>query len=140
MTEEVNNDDVNDELDEERWFIDLDWFQVSRRSFSALAQRCLCDKCRKQLNAEEKEIPLDELLPAIKNCCSNDSLFINNQLPILESIFRLFLANGNQPLDLGELSNQLSEWRGGDTYHSTPNLILRLLKNDNYYGFQQVSD
>ncbi len=34
------------------WFIDLDWCQQANRSFSALAQGCLCSKCRERLKGE----------------------------------------------------------------------------------------
>ncbi|GAI07324.1 unnamed protein product, partial [marine sediment metagenome] len=44
-----------------------------------------------------------DLLTTIKDCCSKTPGFITDKLPILGSIFRLFLANGNQPLDVEEL-------------------------------------
>jgi len=117
-----------------RWFIDLDWYQQNNRSFSALVQGCLCPKCREQL--KEGEISAVDLLTTIKDCCSKAPDFINGRLPILESIFRLFLANGNQPLDLEELRKQLSNWRGRAT---SVEILPRLLENDRYYGLRQTS-
>ena len=76
----------------------------------------------------------------IKDCCSRTPEFINDRLPILESVFRLFLANGNQPLDLEELGKRLNEWRGGDPYRTSPETLYRLLKNDRYYGLRPVPD
>jgi len=61
-------------------------------------------------------------------------------LPVLESIFRLFLANGNQPLELEELGKQLSEWRDGDTYRTSEEILSRLLLSDQYYGLRQISE
>ena len=52
--------------------------------------------------------------------------------------FRLFLVNGNQPLDLEELSKQLAEWRGGDTYRTSPEILSRLLDSSQYYGLRRV--
>ena len=121
----------------QRWFIDLDWYQQNNRSFLTLAQRCLCSKCREQLKGE---MSVADLLTNFKDCCSKAPDFITVELPILESIFRLFLANGNQPLDLEELGMQLSKWRGGDTYRTSPEILFRLLKDDRYYGLQQVED
>ena len=118
-----------------RWFIDLDWHQQSNSSFFALAQGCLCPKCQKRLKGE---ISAADLLKTIKGCCSKAPNFITGKLPILESIFRLFLANGNQPLDLEELGRQLSEWRGGDTYRTSAEILPRLLASDQYYGLRQV--
>ena len=122
------------------WFIDLGWYQQNNRSFSTLAQSYLCPKCAEQLGAEEKEIPVDDLLTTIKDCCSHAPDFITDQSPIMENIFRLFLANGNQPLDLEELGKQLSEQRGGDMYRTSAEILSRLLKNDNYYGLQVAKD
>ncbi len=79
-------------------------------------------------------------MTTIKDCCSKTPGFITGELPILESIFRLFLANGNQPLDLEELGRQLSDWRGGNTYGTSPEILFRLLNKDQYYGLRQVSD
>jgi len=64
---------------------------------------------------------------------------ITGELPILESIFRLFLATGNQSLDLEELGKQLSERRSGDPYRTSVEMLSRLLANDQYYGLRQVA-
>jgi len=134
----MDEEEISTDQPKPRWFIDLDWYQQSNRSFSTLAQGYLCAKCSKQLSTEGKEVSEDELLATIKDCCANDPVFITGQLPILESIFRLFLANGNQSLDLEELGRQLSERRGGDTYRTSVEILSRLLKNDQYYGLRQV--
>jgi len=129
------NEDIATEQVRPRWFIDLDWFQQNDRSFSALAQSCLCSECREK---SKGEISAADLLTTIKDCCSKSPGFITTELPILECIFRLFLANGNQPLDLEELGRQLSEWRGRDTYRTSAEILSRLLKSDQYYGLRQV--
>jgi len=121
-----------------RWSIDLDWYQQNNRSFLVLAEGCLCPKCYQRL--KEAEISVEELLTAIKDCCSNTPDFINNKLPILKSIFCLFLANGNQPLDVEELGEQLREWRGGDTYRTSNEVLSRLLEHDQCYGLIQVQE
>ena len=129
------DEDITTEQVKPGWFIDLDWFWQNNRSFSALAQSCLCAKCREGLKGE---ISAADLLTTIKDCCSTNPGFITAELPILECIFRLFLANGNQPLDLEELGRQLSDWRGGDTYRTSAEILSRLLKSDQYYGLRQV--
>jgi len=86
------------------------------------------------------EISSADLLSTIKNCCSKTPGFITGELPILECVFRLFLANGNQPLNLEELGRQLSERRGGDTYRTSAEILPRLLESDQYYGLRQVAD
>lgn len=123
-----------------QWAIALDWFEQNNRSISALIQDYLCPKCAKKLSAKGKESSPDALISAIKDCCSHTPEFINDRLPILESIFRLFIANGNQPLDLEELGKQICELRGGDSYRTSPESLSRLLKNDRYYGLQEITE
>ncbi len=131
------DEDITTEEVRPSWFIDLDWFQQNNRSFFALAQSCLCPKCREKLKGE---ISTADLLTTIKDCCSKTPGFIIGELPILESIFRLFLANGNQPLDLEELGRQLRDWHGGDTYRTSAEILSRLLQRDQYYGLREVPD
>lgn len=133
----MDKQDLTNDQVEQRWFIDLDWYQQNNRSFLALAQRYLCPECREQFKGE---MSADDLLTTIKDCCSKTPGFITGELPILDSIFRLFLANGNQPLDVEELGNQLNELRGGDTYRTSPEILSRLLQSDHYYGLREVKD
>lgn len=120
-----------------RWFIDLDWYQKNNRSFLALVQGCLCPKCAERL--QEGEISAADLVTTIKDCCSKTPGFITGRLPILERIFRLFLASGNQPLDVEELGKQLHDWCGGETSGTSPRVLSRLLDSDQYYGLRQTS-
>jgi hypothetical protein len=123
-----------------RWFIDFDWYQQSNRSFFTLVQNYLCPKCRERPEAGGAEIPASELLSTIRDCCSKTPGFITSKSPILESVFRLFLANGNQPLNLEELGRQLSEQSGGYTHHASAEILSRLLSHDQYYGLRQVPE
>jgi len=127
--------DADTNQDDRRWFIDLDWYQQNSRSFSRLAQGCLCPKCREQVKGD---VPAADLLTIIKDCCSKTPDFLTGRLPISESIFRLFLANGNQSLNLEEIKSQLSDWRGGYTYRTSTEVLSRLLSNDRYYGLRPV--
>jgi len=131
----MDKEDISTNQVSPRWFIDLDWYQQNNRSFFALTQNCLCPKCQKKLKGE---ISAADLLTTVKDCCSKAPDFITGRLPILESIFRLFLANGNQPLNLEELERQLNEWREGDTYRTSAEILSRLLSSDQYYGLRQV--
>jgi hypothetical protein len=123
-----------------RWFIDLEWYQQSNRSLSTLARGYLCPKCRRRLKASSAEMSPGELLSIISRCCSRTPEFITSRLPVLESVFRLFLANGNQPIDLDQLGRELSERLEGDTYRTSPEVLSRLLARDQYYGLRQVKD
>ena len=126
------------EQEELRWAIDPDWLDTHNRSLIALVRSSLCTKCRKRLDSEKKWGSLGVLMKAVRECCSNEPDYINGALPIMESVFRLFLANGNQALDLIELGRQLSERRGVDTYRTSVEILSRLLKYDEYYGIRPV--
>ena len=127
-------EDIGVEQPVERWFIDLDRFPQNNLSFFALGRECLCPACRQRLTAPPAEIAAGDLLAAISDCCSKMSGFMHGDLPILESVFRLFLANRNQPLDLDELARELNERRVGGIYRTSPQILSRLLKNNRYYG------
>jgi hypothetical protein len=121
------------------WAIDLDWLQQNHRSISAIITDYLCPQCAKQLSTEKKAISPEALMTTIQKCCCHTPGFINERLPISESIFRFFLSNGNKPLDLEELGHQLSQLRGGDPYRTSPETLSHLLKSDRYYGLREIS-
>ena len=117
-----------------RYFIDLDWYQQQGRSFASLAASRLCPTSRKK----EKTKSEAALLRTIKQCCSKRDGFITPNMPLLEMIFRLLLANGNQPLELGQMQEQLQKWLG-DSSNARDLSVLklkRILSNDKYYGLR----
>ncbi|MFC2006141.1 hypothetical protein ACFLVG_04205 [Chloroflexota bacterium] len=135
----MSREDINAEQLRQCWCIDSDWYQSNNRSFLTLAQNCLCPRCRQRLKVEEGDLSVTDLLTVTKDCCSKEPGFITGELPILESIFRLFRASANQLLELDELSKQLSERRGEGLYHISVEVLSHLLENDRYYGIRQVA-
>ena len=142
VNSEENDNQENQETEVEqplpRWFIDFDWFPRNDRSFSVIARGCLCSDCRQRQAEESGEMAAADLMATIKDCCSQQPGFITSELPVLASLFRLVLANGNQPLDPAELSQRLNEWRRG--YPIAPETLNRLLENDRCYGLSQVPE
>ncbi len=117
-----------------RYFIDMDWYQQQERSFAMLAASRLCPTSRKKEKTESEAA----LLRAIRQCCSKRDGFITPTMPLLEMIFRLLLANGNQPLELEQIQEQLQKWLGDSSNIrdlSVPKL-KRILSNDKYYGLR----
>jgi hypothetical protein len=121
---------------EAQWCINLNWLKTNKRSFSTLAGDKLCAKCRKKLKTDTGEVKPADLLKAIQSCCSRNPDFITSALPFQESIFRVFLANGNKPMTLTELGQQLVQRRGADTSRTTVAFLSRLMQNDDYYGIK----
>lgn len=136
----MTEDGINTDRPITRWAIDLSWYPQRERAISALLQGCLCDTCRKQLNKESGQLLDSELLNRIRECCKNSADFITGQMPILESVFRFFIASGNESMTVEELGRHLNERRGDDTPRTSEGILLRLLKNDRYYGFRPVLD
>jgi len=124
----------NNEQTEEYWFVDIDGYEENDRSFSILAAGCLCSKCRKKLKADTGEVPVEKLIEAVRSCCSKQADYITSEMPVLESVFRIILANGNKPLKTEDLAARLMERRGSIPGGGSGNVLLRLLKNDGFYG------
>jgi hypothetical protein len=123
---------------EQRWAIDLNWLQENNRSLTMLTKGALCVKCRKKLKIDKGEVKASELLKSLKSCCGKSPDFITSNLPLQESTFRAFLANGNEPMTLDELGKQLSDRRGVDAYRTSAAILSRLLAYDQHYGLRQV--
>ena len=121
---------------EAQWTIDLNWLKTNKRSFSTLAGDALCAKCRKKLKADTTEVKPADLQKAVQSCCSKNNDFITASVPFQESIFRIFLANGNKPLTLEELGKQLTQRRGADASRTSFAFLSRLMQNDDYYGIK----
>jgi hypothetical protein len=128
-------DDANAERDNSQWAIDIAWLEGNNRSFQAMAENCLCGKCRKGLKAG---MTTKGLLSAAKECSGHSTTYITGDLPVMESIFRLFLAEGNGKLDLIELGRRLGDRRGVDTYRTSVAMLWRLLRADQHYGVRQA--
>jgi hypothetical protein len=123
-----------------RWAIAPDWFFRNNRSITALLKNYLCPDCAGRFSIEGKEKSAERLLATISHCCSHSPDFIHEKLPVLEGIFRLFLANGNVPATVEEISEQLKRLRGGNTYQNSTETLLRILEADMYYGLQETPD
>jgi hypothetical protein len=147
-------------IDRRRFFIDLQWYDNNNRSFRVMAQRRFCSSCQKKIGTEQQErvpavdpktgrvvfemrnVPFGaNPMSVIRTCCSKQRGFITSDTPLLEALFRVFLANGNQPADAERLREQLADWV---TYSDRPHmyaadLIERVLGNDQTYGMREFA-
>jgi hypothetical protein len=123
-----------------RWIIDTNWYEQANRSFFNLAEQSLCPSCREKLE-NKKKVTRTDILRAIGSCCSKAPDYIPEKLPIMESLFRLLLANGNRPLTTEELYRQLCFYRDEEFHADSPRILSleRLLSHDQWYGFKPVS-
>lgn len=138
--------------------IDRQWYQERDRSFVVVALSRMCPSCRHQFEVKsEPPRPSkkkgksatasaigargQEPFTVFENCCGTAEDFLRPDLPLLEAIFRLFLARGNRPLTAEEISEQLRERWGGVTKRRdlSPSLIRRVMDGDEFYGLRPVA-
>jgi hypothetical protein len=147
------------EEEKPRYYIDEKWFTEHNKSFRAVAQTRMCPSCRKKLGTEVQErVPtIDQRgrvvyemrsvpfasnpLTEIRRHCSKESGYLTAETPLVEALFRVFLANGNQPIDLDTIREQLATYvpPGERPRNYTPELLQRLLETDNRYGLRQFA-
>ena len=113
--------------------IDLKWYDANRRSFAVLVRPCLCSTHRR-LGAEHS---VEHILKTVRDCCARSPAFLSRKLPVLETAFRLFLADGNRPMPLEEIEQKLVRLRGRSSCPPLP-ILARLLESDSYYGIRRV--
>ena len=141
-----------------RYHVDPAWFAENRLSFEDVARARMCDSCRAKIGTEvEERAPVFEKetgrmsfevhrgtygsdpVKTIREHCGRAKNYIHRDMPTLEAIFRIYLANGNEPMTLDEVRAQLSEWCPGGGCQwllLPPETVERLVQNDRYYGLR----
>ncbi len=162
LVEEEGEDVGTEEVVQEElpcYYIDLSWFERANRSFPLLAQARMCDSCREKLGTEEEvsEPAVDKKtgkvvfrktkapfgsnpFVVIRDCCSKARDYIRPDQSLLEIVFRIFLANANQPLNAEQLGDQFVEWLGSEisTRDISAPRLQRVLDADRFYGIQRL--
>jgi len=127
-----------------KFHIDLKWWERQRRDIRVLMRDLLCAECQgsvgnlsqsKMVDMVEPETAevarVDAIWETIRTCCGGRPDYITADTPLLDSIFRVFLANGNKPLSVRELYAQLDK--------TPPETMLRVLtKGQVYLGIRLV--
>ncbi len=115
-----------------RFHIDMVWWDESGLDFRLYLRDHLCDICRERypdhrqtdavdwINPETAEVlRTDALVQCLRTYCMDSSEFLSPKLPLITAVFRVFLANGNEPLSATELHEYIP-WK-------TEGQILQLL-------------
>ncbi|MDO8671442.1 MAG: hypothetical protein Q7O66_08450 [Dehalococcoidia bacterium] len=143
-----------------RYHVDTDWYKQRGRSFEVMGQSRMCPNCKKKLGTEtEERVPkIDQKsgrvafenrkvpfgsnpFVVLRDCCGKKKEFIGASTPILESVFRLLLANANQPLTLEDLKQKLEE-TGNYTqsgHFISAEVLKRLIDHDQQYGIRPIT-
>src|SRR6476660_8804943 len=147
------------EVDEApRYYIDTSWFDENGLSFNDIVQARLCESCRVRLGeeVEDRQPVFDRKagrmsfevrrvpyganpVRVIRECGSRKKIFTLPDMGTLEAIFRIYLANGNQPMPLSHVREQLQEWCPGGGCQwllLTDEQMERVISKDTYYGLR----
>ena len=83
--------------------------------------------CCKSTEDEGSHFDIDSVLNSITSCCCDKDDYLLSDRPIKESLFRVILMNGNNPITLEEIHGILSDKWALATYHR--DISIKLLKN-----------
>jgi hypothetical protein len=142
-----------------RYHVDTTWFAENGLSFDDIARMRLCETCLAKAGTvtEERVAVLDEKsgkskfemhsttygsdpVRVIREHCGRVKNYVHRDMPSLEAIFRVYLANGNDPLSLDQVREHLAEWcpGGGCQWLLLPmDTLDRLVRNDAFYGLRE---
>ena len=157
---EIEIDEINavESREQRRYFIDVDWYDQHSLSFTDIVQTRMCRQCQTRLGEEiEERYPVADRrtgrvtyqvrsvrygarpMAALRDCCSRKSGYISPDMPILEAIFRILLANANQPMPLEHMREQLREWcpTGRCQWLLMPmDVLAQVVDRDRSYGLR----
>jgi hypothetical protein len=121
-----------------KFHIDMDWWAQSGKDFRIFLRSQLCPRCQERfashvatemvdwVDPETAEVKrTDALWQCLRTECAQAPDYINDRLPLVAAVFRVFLANENTPLSPLELY-QYIPWK-------TPETILRTLSGPQVY-------
>jgi hypothetical protein len=102
--------------------IDFEWWQDNDSNWRIFLQSYLCEKHQEVFKDQEDNVVIDAvdpetaeikqvdgLLYVLMNHCAKQEDFINDNMPLVAKIFRIFLSNGNKPLSPNDLSELVSK-------------------------------
>lgn len=120
-----------------RFHIDFDWWIQSDRDWRVYLQSLLCPEHQQAFadfaegdmvdwvdNATGEVQQVDGLQNILINHCAKEPGFITERTAMVDAVFRVFLANGNEPLTPIELGQRLDR---------PPSTIVRTLSGGRVY-------
>ena len=104
-------------------------------------RRAVPDPATGELRFVAESTASDDPFEIIARCCATQSDFITPMMPLMEAIYRVFLAKNNAPLTADEVHDELRAWFASSprSRYFTVETIVRLLDNDQHYGIQPTS-
>jgi hypothetical protein len=145
------------------YFVDEKWYDEHGLSYHDVVQARMCDACQTRAAsgevAEEQYTDYDKKtgrafvrkrqvpfasnpVRRIHDDCSKKKGYITPDMPTLEAVFRIYLANGNQPMPLTHVREQLVDWcpDGQCRWLLLSDAQLeQMVANDQFYGFKRFA-
>jgi len=122
-----------------RFYIDYDWWERQSREFNVYLQSHLCPEHREAFGGQEETVMVDWVDPitaavehvdllqhTLRKHCSQQPGYLTHHTSLVDAVFRVSLANGNQPLMPDELAERIGRPGQGRT-------ILRTLSGRRVY-------
>ena len=98
--------------------IDFDWWKNHDHNWRIFLHSCLCQEHQEAFSVEDNNVMIDWVDPetaevksvdglqhTLMNHCAKLEDFLTSQTTIVNSVFRIFLSNGNSPLSANQLSS-----------------------------------
>jgi hypothetical protein len=111
--------------------VDWGWFESNHLSAESVIRRQLCEQHQREFEGHDVEeldyvdsesgevFRMDNLREATLSHCQWERDYLTHDMPLMQAILRIFLANNNQPLTPVEIVGRLER--------HDPEAILRLL-------------
>ena len=124
------------------YVIDPDRTREFLRSPGAILFSHRCPSCQERLEGRWSELSEKEQFKEIAECCATQEGFIRPDMPMQEIIFREILSGGNAPIDLEQLHYLVTDrwYTPSNPRNIRVSSLKRVLDNDTYYGFKEVSE
>jgi hypothetical protein len=121
--------------------IDFDWWERHGREYRVYLRSHLCEQHQAEFGPEAdgdgrlldwvhprtaQVSRLDQLQYTLRSHCARQSEYLTQRTSMVDAVFRVFIANGNQPLTAPELAARIGRERQANT-------ILRALAGRRVY-------
>jgi hypothetical protein len=125
--------------------IDFDWWKKHDRNWRVYLRSFLCEEHQEMFENMDNDEMIDWVDPEtaevtqvdglqhilITHCAKQDD-FLNSRMALVDSVFRVFLANGNKPMTPEEL---------GETLNRSASTILQTLSGVRIYkGIRPIQE
>jgi hypothetical protein len=129
-----------------KFHIDFSWWQEEGRNLRSRLLEHACPECRELLEADPtiktmdwvdpetgRVFTIDQAWHLVRERCADDPNYLDEQLALVASVFRLFIITNNSPLTPVEMHQRLSRKSAG--------LILRTIGGHRtYMGIRPVTE